>query len=362
MSGEATETTTTTAPDGAGALTVSPEDINYEGVSLARSGVEATEDGQAPGDAVEDASAGTATAGDATADTATTQTDDERAAAASEAGRALAGRKNTLVDDLKATRDKLRDTERQLDDERRLLDSWKPILQKLDGRPDLQQAVLNGAMTVAQAETAKDRDDAAELKDIAEDLGYYKLKTDGTPDYDQPDLERAQRYVNRHIKIAEKVAKPLVQPFAEHSQEQKIHSRISAAVTYATSEQAKADGMEADPAIVREMFEAHARKNPMWALDNDSGNILYERAVLRSIREGKVGKAMTTARPTATTRTDPGDKVFVHTEAPGGQASGPKLTQVERDLGQRYGITDKDWERAEQHAGVRRGYSRLTED
>jgi hypothetical protein len=65
--------------------------------------------------------------------------------------------------------------------------------------------------------------------------------------------------------------------------------------------------------------------------------------------------------PPKVVRTERPDDVLM-TEAPGGKVSGPKLTNSERELGKQFGLTDKDWERAEVHAGVKRGYTRLTDD
>lgn len=318
--------------------TVEPTDINYEGTNLARSGVEATEDGQAPGDVVEDTTA------------EPEKTEEEKAA--SEAAKTLAGRKTSLVEDLRTTREDNRTLRQQMEEQQRAIESWRPVLEKLEGRPDLVEQVLNGRMTVAQAETTKDRDDQLELREVAEDMGFYKQKPDGTPDYHTPDLERADKYRSRHQRWAKSAAEPLVQPLAQTAQQRAIYERIDMAVAYASKTG------DADPEIVREELTKAAAKNPQWILDNDAGNLLYDRAVARTVREGK------RTRPAATERRETErDTRVVHTEAAGGKAgSGPRLTASEKALGEQYGLTDKDWARAEAHGNVRRGWSSLVDD
>lgn len=344
MSEPTADTTTTTET---AAPTVESQDVNYEGVNLARAGVDAAEDGHAPGDtAAAEETATTKTTDTGTVETA--QTEEEKVA---DAARTLAGRKNSLVDDLRKERETNKSLAQELDEQRRVLDSWRPILERLDGRPDLQQAVLSGEMTIAKAEATKASDDQTELKEIAEDLGYYKLKADGTPDYDAPDLTRAERYRARHLKWAQQTAEQKVQPFAQTEQQRAIASRIDQAVAYAQKQG------DADPEIVREEMTKAAQKNPQWILDNDAGNLLYDRAVARTVRD-KGG--MRRAAP-AKDATEPETRMVV-TEAPGGKRTGPNITAAERELGKQFGLTDKDWELADAHSQVRRGYTRLTED
>lgn len=345
------------ADTGAGAVddapVVDPNDISYEMPNLARTGGEPGEDGDAPGGTEDVKDGEVAKPGE------DGKTDAERA---SEAGKTLAGRKNTLVDDLKTERDTSKRLKEQLEEKDRLLESWRPVLEKLQGRPDLQDAVINGKMTVAQAERTQERENDEELKEIAEDLGYYHTKPDGSPDFEKPNLERAEKYRARHLKWAKQSAEPLVQPLQQEFADRRVQGLIDHAVAYATSDKAKAEGLVADPAIVREMFTAHARENPNWVLDKKSGNILYERAVLRSIREGKVGTGTGRAADPPPRKTAKDAPEFVETEAPGGKHTGPRLTAAERSLGEQYGLTDKDWERAEQHSQVRRGYTQIVED
>lgn len=309
-----------------------PAVVDYNAPPNFRSGDVPDSDG---GDAPEDK-------GDEKVEDKTAATD-EATKKASEAGKELQARKGSLLGDLNEERDRRKAAETALAEERRILDSWKPILAKLDGRPDLQHAVMNGEITIAKAEATKDREDRAELEEIAADMGY--VKADGTT----PDLERAERYRARHLKWAKQTAEPMVQPLARTAEQQAALKRVDEAVAYATRVG------DADPEIVRAELTAAAAKNPQWLLDNDSGNLLYDRCVAKTVRAGK-----TKAAPPA--RREAADKTFVDTEASGGRHAGPKLTATEKALGEQYGLSDKDWERAEAHTGKNRGYTRLTDD
>lgn len=302
-----------------------PGDINYDLPNAARTGAQPDKDGDGPGEP--DAEA---------------EKEPEKAAADAEPEKP----KRTLVGDLQKERERARTAEATLE-------SWRPIIARLDGRPDLQTAVIDGRVTIAQAEAAKEREDKAELVEIAEDLGYYTKNADGTFNFEKPDLDRAERYRARHLKWAKQTAEPMVQPLTMDSQLSKAMARVEAAVQYAIKEG------DADPDIVREELTAAARKNPAWLLDNDAGNLLYDRAVAKTVREQKAGRLK--AKPEKD-ETDHVDRRVVHTESPGGKRTGPRLTASEKALGEQYGLTDKDWDLAERHAGVRRGYTRLTED
>lgn len=281
------------------------------------------------------------------------ETPDEKAAAdkpddtteaekkASEAGKALNERKGSLVDDVKNERERRKAAESLAAEQQRILDSWQPILAKLEGRPDLQQAVMTGQISIAKAEATKDREDRAELEEIAADMGY--VKADGTT----PDLDRAERYRARHLKWAKQTAASEVQPYAKTTEQRTAMDRVEQAVAYAQKHG------DADPEIVRDYLTKVAVQNPSQLLDDNSGNWMYDRCVAMTVRSGKGGKA--TARAAAA----PVDRTFVETETPGGRHTGPKLTAQERALGEQFGITDKDWEKAEAHTGRTRGYSSL---
>lgn len=279
---------------------------------------------------------------------------------ASEAGQKLAGRKRTLLEDLKTERKGRQDAEAKLQSiEERLsvYQSWDPIIQKLGTRPDLQQAVLDGKLTIAQAEAVqqRDREQDPELREIAEDFGW--VKADGVT----PDLDRASRYRDRHTRWAKQTAGEEVKPLAQTAAQQKALGLVETAVKYAEA-QVQQHGTYADPAFVRTELQKAARTNPEWFESNEAANELYHRIVGRAFSAGKIVKG--TARPaTRTTEEERPEPDFVITEAADGKGGdGLRLTTAERKLGEQYGLSEKDWKLAEQHAGRGRGYTRLDED
>lgn len=258
----------------------------------------------------------------------------------------------TLVGDLQKERGRRQVAETALKERDDLIKSWEPILRKLDGREDLQRAVMEGRITAAQAETTKSRDEQHELREIAEDMGWYE--GDGVT----PDLVKAERHQQRVRKEAEKMVGARVAPLEQGTQLTKAMARVDVAVAYAEKTG------DADPAIVREEMTKWAARNPGAVLDNDAGNMLYDRCIAMTVRRDRAIGGGGSRRAAA----DSGaggerEQVFVHTEGAGGKReSGPKLTPAEKELGKQYGLEPKDWALGEAHSQVRRGYTRLTED
>lgn len=322
---------------------VDASEIDYNAPNLARSGHQPTEDGETAPEAAADA--------DAT-------TEEQADAEASDAGKALANRKGSLLADLRTERELRKASDARAAEQERIIQSWQPILSKLEGRPDLQQAVMEGRVTVADAMGQKERADTAELTELAREMDWYKRNADGTFNFDQPDLDRAQKHKERAIAWATKAAAPMVQPLHQNQQTQQASARIEHAVAYATQHG------DADPAIVREVMGDYLRRDPGLLLDDRQANTIYQLAIAKTVTETRAGRlkpaAAVTTPPARVARTEKPDALM--TEPPGGKVSGPRLTSAERELGKQFGLTDKDWERAEVHAGVKRGYTRLTDD
>lgn len=283
------------------------------------------------------------------------ETEEERRAR--EAGRELAGRKKTLRADVIKERKGRQAAETERDQLRRQLEafeSWTPIIERLANRPDLQQAVIDGRLTITQAERQQERDNDTELREIAEDLGFVKETADGQRVLD---LDRAKRYRDRHQRWSRDAAGETVKPFADMTTSQQAEARIARVVDYATKE-----GI-ADPAFVRAEFEKIAR-NPntlKQLLDDAGGNALYEMVVGKAVRLGKTGKGRQARRAEDDGGGGAGERREVDgviTE-PAGGGKGPKLTPAERALGAQYGLTDKDWALGEQVAGLKKGYTAL---
>ena len=325
---------TTTATDAA-----APGDVNYEAPALGRHDTAGAEDGDAPG------AGAAAEAGAEAADEAAADVTDEQASAA---GRTLAGRKPSLRDDLVSERAKSRALEADLRQREQLIEAWRPMLERLDGRPDLQQAVLEGRVTIQQAEARQAADDDAELIEIANDFDWFK--TDGTPD-----LTKAARHRDRTARTAKIAAVAEVQPVKQTSDQQRAASQVERAVEYAIAHK------DADPEFVRAEFTKIARENPASLLDPRVANAHYDMVIGRATRQGKVFKVGAATAGTRETPRETPEPDFVHTENTGGPGSNPRLTPREKQLGEQYGLTDKDWQRAEGHSQVRKGYSRLEE-
>lgn len=308
---------------------VDPNDINYEAPTNVRGGA--------------------GTAGDAGEGEGAKEGEVVAGAEGEGEGAAKGGGKRTLVGDLQTERTRRQTAETALKERDDLIKSWEPILRKLDGREDLQRAVMEGRITAAQAETTKSRDEQHELREIAEDMGWYE--GDGVT----PDLVKAERHQQRVRKEAEKMVGARVAPLEQGTLQQKAMARVDVAVAYAEKTG------DADPGIVREEMTKWAARNPGAVLDNEAGNMLYDRCVAMTVRAARAGGGG--GKRAEAAGGGEREQVFVHTEGAGGKReSGPKLTAAEKDLGKQYGLTDKDWALGEAHSQVRRGYTRLTED
>jgi hypothetical protein len=322
---------------------------NAGGAGAAAGGEEAAVDPAAVNyDAPTNARAGTSETG-AEVEEATEEKTTEAAEGETATEEGAKPAKRTLVGDLQAERGKRQTAEAALAERDALIQSWTPILRKLDGRPDLQQAVLDGTVTVAQAERTKEREDRAQLEDLAQDFGWYE--TDGTT----PDLKRAEKHLALIRREAAKIAGTEVAPVRQQIANREAATRVDQAVAYCIEKG------HADPDFVRAELTKIARTNPEHLLDNARGNGLYEMIIGKASMQGKVFKGKAPAKGKTET-TEERETAFVHTESSGSKGSGPKLTSAEKQLGEQYGITEKDWQRAEAHSGVRRGYSRLTDD
>ncbi len=248
----------------------------------------------------------------------------------------------SLVGDLQAERERRKAAESVAREQQEFLDAWRPLIERLHGRTDLQEALMAGKLTISQAEEIKNRDEVNELTEIAQDHGWYK--DDGIT----LDIDRAKRQQAREQKHAERVAKTQMQPLLQDGIQRKALDRVEFAVQYAIKTG------DADPTIVREELTRWASKNPGALLDNEQGNLLYDRCVALTARAAKSGvrkPATTTARPEV-----------AEVEAAGGKSRGPNLTSTEKALMKEWGLTEKDVARGEAHTAVRRGYTNLEEE
>lgn len=161
-------------------------------------------------------------------------------------------------------------------------------------------------------------EETAELKEIAQELDFYK--SDGSLD-----LDRAQRHQTRILKAAEKIAKQQVQPYEQQTTAQQSDFMLQRAlITKAPT------GAQPDPEVLREVW---ARLDPKLTATPQGAAHAFTQALGISITLGKV------ATPKAQeVIPDP-----LHTERAGGKTTSEvTLSESDRRVARDLGLTDKE--------------------
>lgn len=205
-------------------------------------------------------------------------------------------------------------------------------LQQLAPMAQAYQAALAAQQQQPPKPQEPTPEQTAELKEIAQELDFYK--GDGSLD-----LDRAKRHQDRLMKMAADIARQQVAPFEQQTTVDKSVFMLQRALVTKTK-----DGTQPDPAVLREVW---SRLDPKLTSTPEGAAQAYSVALGHSLLLGKSGAKAAEPIP------EP-----LHTEKAGGKDVAPvTLSDRDRSLARDLGLTDKQYQEqlAEMPAGWGKG-------